>query len=155
MTSIYIRNAKTADAKELSELILENAQQILKPHYNEQQWNVFTQYYSIEIVKEKIEKQSVFCAIQDKKIIGTIALDDDFVVGFYTRFENLKQGIGKILMKHLEDYAKTNGLQKLQLAASPEGLAFYYKKGWQKEKDISIKYFGIEFEETLMFKELI
>jgi N-acetylglutamate synthase-like GNAT family acetyltransferase len=155
MTSIYIRNAKTADAKELSELILENARQILKQHYNEQQWNVFIQYYSIEIVKEKIEKQMVFCAVQDQKIIGTIALDEDFVVGFYTRLENINQGVGKLLLAYLENYAKTNGLKKLQLAASPEGLAFYYKKGWQKEKEIAIKYFGIEFEETLMFKEIL
>jgi N-acetylglutamate synthase-like GNAT family acetyltransferase len=154
MTRIYIRKATINDAKNLSELICENAQQILKPHYNVEQWNIFIKYYSIEVMTKKIESQVIFCAEKDGEIVGTIALDGDFVVGFYTRLKSMNQGIGKKLINHLENYATNNGLKKLQLAASPEGLVFYYKNGWQKVKDFVIEYYGVGFEETLMIKEL-
>jgi N-acetylglutamate synthase-like GNAT family acetyltransferase len=154
MSSIYIRNAELKDAKVLSELICENAQQILKPHYNTDQWNVFIKYYSIEVMTKKIESQIIFCAEKDGEIVGTIALDGDFVVGFYTHLHSMNQGIGKMLITHLEKYAVNNGIKKLQLAASPEGVTFYLKNGWQKVKDFVIEYYGVGFEETLMVKEL-
>ena len=154
MSSIHIRAAQLSDAKQLSDLICENAQQLLKPHYNHQQWDIFIRYYSEQVLEEKITRQTVFCAERDGQMLGTVALDGDFVVGFYTRLQHVNQGIGKQLMIHLETYAQSMGLTMLQLAASPEGLAFYYKHGWEKVKDFTIEHYGVGFEETLMTKHV-
>jgi GNAT superfamily N-acetyltransferase len=153
-TEIKIRPAIDDDAERLSHMICENAQAILSPHYNNEQWTIFIKYYSPEVMCEKINTQYVFCAELNTQIVGTIALDKDFVVGFYTRLHYLNQGIGKKMMKHLEDFALVKGLHTIQLAASPEGLSFYYKNGWEKVKDITIEHFGVGFEETLMVKKL-
>lgn len=64
------------------------------------------------------------------------------------------QGIGKLLITYLENHALNSGLIKLQLASTPEGLAFYYKNGWQKVENFTVNHYGVEFEETLMVKEL-
>jgi N-acetylglutamate synthase-like GNAT family acetyltransferase len=154
MTEIVIRKAQLKDAQKLSDLICENAQQILKPHYSEEQWNSFIKYYSTEVMEKKIENQSLFCADKNNEIVATIALNGDFVVGFYTRLQNLNQGIGKKLLNFLENYAYNNGLKKLQLAASPEGVSFYTKNGWHIIENSIIEYNGVGFEETLMFKHL-
>lgn len=154
MSQIHIRKAEITDAKNLSELICENAQKILKPHYNEQQWKIFSRYYSIENMRDKIKSQIIFCAVYNDEIVGTIALDGDFVVGFYTKLQNMNRGIGKLLITHLENHAANSGLKKIQLASTPEGLAFYYKNGWQKVKNFMVNHYGVEFEETLMVKEL-
>lgn len=151
---VRLRNAQVSDAKRLSELILENADSLVRPYYSEEQWNIFVKYYSEEVLTEKIGRQMVFVAEQDELIVGTVALEVDFVVGVYTRLQNVGQGIGKLLMAHLENYAKESGLRQLQLAASPTGLAFYYKNGWEKVKDFTIEYYGVGFEETLMIKDL-
>jgi GNAT superfamily N-acetyltransferase len=151
---IKIRPAYDRDANKLSEMICENARAILLPHYDEKQRTIFIQYYSPEVMREKISRQFVFCAELDGQIIGTIALDKDFVVGFYTRLQNVNQGIGKTMMKFLEDFALMKGLKKIQLAASPEGLSFYHKNGWKKVRDIIIEHYGVGFRETLMVKEL-
>lgn len=155
MSSIHIRKATLSDAKQLSDLICENAQKLLKPHYSNEQWNIFIRYYSEAVLAEKITSQTVFCAEREGQILGTVALDGDFVVGFYTRLQNVNQGIGRQLMLHLETYAQNKGLTMLQLAASPEGLAFYYKNGWQKVKDFTIEHYGVGFEETLMTKSIL
>ena len=151
---IEIRTASTNDAAELSELILGNAAVLLKPHYSDQQWEVFARYYSVEQMIAKVKTQAVFCAVRENVIVGTVALEDDFVLGFYTRLEDLRQGIGQLLMDHLETFARSKGITALQLAASPVGLVFYYKHHWKKVKDLTAKYYGVEFEETLMKKSL-
>lgn len=152
---IEIRRAIDNDADNLSQLICENAEALLSPYYNEKQWSIFMKYYSPGQMYRKIREQDVFCAERDGQIVCTIALDKYFVVGFYTRLQFLNKGIGKVMMKHLEGFALQKGLTKIQLAASPEGLKFYYKNGWTKIKDIVMEHYGVGFEETLMVKRLV
>ncbi len=154
MEPVIIREASLQDARQLSDLICENAQVLLKPHYSNEQWEIFIKYYSVQVMTEKLLRQAVFCAEADGKIVGTVALEDNWVFGFYTRLQYVNQGIGKRLMTHLEHYARTEGLDTLQLAASPVGLAFYYKHGWQKVRDFTAYHYGVGFEETLMTKSL-
>jgi N-acetylglutamate synthase-like GNAT family acetyltransferase len=151
---ITIRRANASDADELGELIRGNAEKTLAPHYTDAQWKVFVTYYSREMMEKKCREQIVFCAEKEQSIVGTIALDGNFVVGFYTRVANLNQGIGSMMMKELESYAKAQGIEELELAASPVGLSFYYKHGWAKVRDIIMEHYGVGFEETLMRKRL-
>jgi GNAT superfamily N-acetyltransferase len=149
-----IRPAEPADALILSQLICENAEAVLRGHYSDEQWAIFARYYSPQIMLHKIKTQHVFCAMLKGEVVGTIALDNDFVVGFYTKLQHFNKGIGKQLMKHLEEFARSRGLSEIQLAASPEGITFYNKNGWQKIKDVTMKYLDVDFEETLMVKKL-
>jgi GNAT superfamily N-acetyltransferase len=151
---LQIRRARLTDAAALSELIGETAGKLLKPHYSEEQWNIFIRYYSEADVLEKISQQAVFCAEIDGTIVGTVALADGFVLGFYTRVHHVGQGIGSRVMEYLEEYARGIGLSRLQLASSPVGLAFYYKHGWVKVRDIVAVHYGVGYEETLMEKVL-
>lgn len=155
MIDISIRKSNINEAIELSELILDNATYFLKPIYTQEQWNVFIQYYSIEAILNKIESQDVFCAIKENKIIGTIALDCNFVVGFYTHIQYLNQGVGKELLFFLENYAKEKGLKKIRLASSPVANGFYEKMGWIVLDVLVFEYLGVGFEEALMEKTLI
>jgi GNAT superfamily N-acetyltransferase len=149
-----IHPAQRSDAEALSELVAANALALLRPHYSDAQWHAFMRYYSVPVLREKINTQRMFCARQTNTLVGTIALDDDYVVGFYTSVQHLGQGIGTYMMNHIEQVARKQGLTEIQLAASPAALAFYYKNGWQKVRDILPVYAGVEFEETLMMKQI-
>jgi GNAT superfamily N-acetyltransferase len=154
VNQLTIRLAIDKDAESLSQMICENAKTMLLPHYDESQWDIFIKYYSPEVMQKKVKAQYLFCAELNCNIVGTIALDKDFVVGFYTRLGYLNQGIGKSVMQHLEEFALDKGLTEIQLAASPQGLSFYYRHGWKKIKDITIEHYGVGFEETLMVKRI-
>ncbi|MBL7727749.1 MAG: GNAT family N-acetyltransferase [Dinghuibacter sp.] len=151
---LNIREAVAGDARAISELVNENALAILRPHYSDEQWEVFIRYYSEQAVLDKIATQTFFCGTMNDQIVGTIALDGNFVVGFYTRVSHLKQGIGKTMMHHLEQFARNAGITELQLAASPEGVPFYLHNGWEKVNNLVMVYLGVGFEETLMKKQL-
>jgi len=154
MAPVKIRQADTDDLQTISTLICTNAEKTLRPHYTPVQWNVFINYYSVEALQKKLEAQSIFCAESDGKLVGTVALDKDFVVGFYTHPDYLNQGVGSALMQYVEQYALHHHITQLQLAASPVGVAFYNKNGWRKIKDITMEYGGVAFAETLMVKKL-
>ena len=153
-TGLLIREAVVEDAEALSQMICENAYALLKPHYSEEQWDVFLKYYSPVVIAEKIKRQTIYCAIDEKTVVGCAGLNQDFVVGFYTRLDKRNLGIGKLLMNYLESQARMKGLKALQLAASPEGLGFYYKNGWEKVRDFETDHYGVQFQETLMVKNL-
>lgn len=155
MSTITIREAIDDDAEELSFLILENASHLLRQHYSDEQWRIFQAYYATDVMREKIRTQKIFCAVEDAVIVGSIGLSDDFVIGFYTRLTHRGRGVGKLLMDHLIQYAATLGLSELQLAASPEGVGFYLKNGWERVRDVEMNYYGVLFRETLMRKKLV
>ncbi len=151
---LSFRRAVAGDAETLSLLICENAGAMLAPYYTQQQWATFIKYYEPGALAGKIDRQVVFCAEIQGEIVATVALDGDFVLGFYTRLSYMGQGIGTLVIQHLEAYALAHNIKQIQLAASPVGLRFYYKHGWEKVKDMTIFYDGVGFEETLMLKKL-
>lgn len=153
-SALHIRQAKANDASKLSHLIDQNAQLLLKPHYSALQLEIFLRYYSREAIIEKLQKQIIFCAEINNELVGTIALEGDFVVGFYTEVSRVNQGIGSALLSYLENYASHQNLNQIRLSASPVGVQFYERRGWKKIQDMVVDYLGVGFEETLMQKTL-
>jgi N-acetylglutamate synthase-like GNAT family acetyltransferase len=143
---LSIRRAQLSDAEAISELVLR--------YYSPIQWEVFASYYSIEAVQKKIQTQDVFCGEIDGKLAGTVAMENAFVLGFYTHNDFLGRGIGTQMMEYLEIYARSQGIKELQLAASPVGVAYYLKHGWTSLDEEDFFYEGVLFRETRMKKTL-
>jgi GNAT superfamily N-acetyltransferase len=152
---IHLRPATPADAGPLALLIADSAQATLAPHYSEVQMAAFLDYYSPSAMQGKIANQAVFCAEMGAQLVGTVALTADaYVVGFYTHADHLGKGIGKAMMRHIELVAQQMGHPEIRLTASPVGLGFYYKLGWEKLSDYIFQHRGVDFDETLMGKRL-
>jgi GNAT superfamily N-acetyltransferase len=147
---IKIRAAVRSDAPILSALIYMNALKTLAEHYSALQMQTFQNYYSTANMELKVENQQLFCACSGSEIVGTVALDGFLVVGFYTHPDYLGQGIGKQLMDFVVHIARTNGVQRLELTASPAATGFYLKHSWQVVKPCVWMYQGVGFDETLM-----
>ena len=153
-STLIIERAILDDAAEISDLIINNTTFYLKPHYSDAQWSIFKRYYSIETIQQKILKQQMFCAKLEAKIVGTIALDHDYIVGFYTHVDYAKKGIGSKLLSYIEKEALAIGHFEIYLASSPVGVDFYLKFGWQIVEELAIDYLGVPFVETVMKKQL-
>jgi GNAT superfamily N-acetyltransferase len=151
---ISIRNAIISDANEISNMVIDNARVCLRKHYSEEQWSVFLSYYSVEVVVQKIQSQALFCAVFQGVIVGIIALDYDYVVGFYTNINYVNKGIGGKMLQFIENFAKKKGFNTIQLASSPVGFEFYCKHGWQKVEELQVVYYEVGFVETIMIKHL-
>lgn len=153
--SIQIQPARISQAEAISQLVLRNSVQTLQPHYSAEQWSVFLQYYSVEAVIEKIRSQQVFCAYDEDRLAGTIALEGNMVLGFYTDPEMMGRGIGSALLTHLELFAASQNIRELELAASPVAVSFYEQRGWEKVGEEWFIYHGVPFWETRMRKAVV
>ncbi len=153
-TQITIRPATLEDAEALSRLICDNAQHTLSRHYSPLQMETFLKYYAPDQVLDKIGHQLVFCAVQDGNLVGTVALEDDLIVGFYTHKDHLGKGVGTLLLRHTEQIALQNGFHEVQLSASPAAQGYYLKQGFDEVSPCVFTYHGVDFDETFMRKRL-
>ncbi|MBY0537251.1 MAG: GNAT family N-acetyltransferase [Chitinophagaceae bacterium] len=154
MLDISIRRATEFDTEELSIMISDNAKALLSSYYSDVQMAVFLRHYAPEAIKSRLSKTVLFVAETKGEILGSIGLDDDLVVGFYTKANHTGKGIGTKLLKHLENYATENGFVRIELSASPIGEGFYLKQGWRKVEDTIVYYYDTAFNEALMEKIL-
>jgi GNAT superfamily N-acetyltransferase len=77
------------------------------------------------------KKRDLFLLENDGKLVGTIGLDKSRISDFFIAPDQQTKGIGSILLRHVEELAKDNGVRSLQLSASITAVRFYRKRGYE------------------------
>ncbi len=148
-----IKLATEKDAKRISYLIHKSTD--ANPNqYTKKQIAAWKKYTTPSKIKRQINDRLIFCAFKNNKLIGTVALQGNFVVGFYVGYSIRKSGIGTKLLNHLEEYAKQNKIKKLYLTSTPSAFEFYKKRGFTAKRKVIIEIFGVDYEEVEMEKVL-
>lgn len=149
-----IRKATINDARRISYLIKKNADHVKENNYTPEQLTAWKKENTLKAIKSNLEQREIFCAFQNDKLVGTIGLEGNYVVGLYICYSLRGLGLGHRLLKHLEDHARQNNIQELHLTATPDGYGFYLKYGYKPEGKVDLYYSGIRFVETKMKKTL-
>jgi GNAT superfamily N-acetyltransferase len=105
-------------------------------------------------IKKQLNDRVIFCAIQDNQLIGTIALKENFILGFYVNYAIRKIGIGTKLLDYLEEYAFRNNIKKLKLTSTPSAFEFYKKRGYKIKDKVILSIYGVDYPEVEMEKIL-
>lgn len=148
---MIIREADLKDVNEISDLI-QKVTNNNPNNYSPEQIVAWMKYNTQSEIKKQLNDRMVFCAIQDNTLIGTIALKDDFVLGFNVNYSIRKIGIGTKLLGFLEEYALSKNIKKLKLTSTPSAFEFYKKRGYETKGKITLSIFGIDFPEMEMEK---
>lgn len=151
---LQIRKATIHDASKISYLIRKNASKVKENNYTPDQMFTWKNDNTIKRIKKKLEQRIIFCAFKNGKLVGTIGLENNYLVGLYISYSKRGQGIGYQLLIFLEDYAKQKNIKELHLTATPNGYGFYLKYGYQSQGKIELYYDGVKFIETKMKKIL-
>jgi ribosomal protein S18 acetylase RimI-like enzyme len=134
-----IRKSIKKDLKEISEIFrIESAK---KPYF--QKW---TKKTAFEKINEFFNKDDLFIAIKDNKIVGFVIsyIEDDnkkkaYADELWLRQDYQGKGIGSSLMKFIENMYKNKGVEIIQLIAKKQAGAFkFYKKLKYKESDENV-----------------
>ena len=123
-----IRKAKKKDFKEIAKILKEESS---KKPYNEK----YTLKKSLEEIK-KLAKEELYVSVIDNKIIGFIASNiqkDDkekaYIRELWLMHNYQKKGIGKKMVKFIEEKYKKKKVKKLRLVSKTTAGAFkFYKK---------------------------
>ena len=151
---MLIRKAQTKDAKRISYLIQKNTDRVQENNYSPEQMEAWKKANTTGAILEGLKSRLIFCAFQKEQLVGTIGLQGSLIVGLYVAYSKRGKGIGKVLLQHLEEYAKANKLRTLELSATPAGFPFYSKNGYVREESVVVNINGVDFKETQMSKKI-
>ena len=104
--------------------------------------NEFSPKFLIELSKER----EFFVAIENSKIIGTIAIIDDYISTVFVNPDYHCKGIGTKLMETIENIAKERKIEKLRLQSSINAVDFYEKLGYSKREKSQSEEYGVTYE---------
>lgn len=152
---MQIRIASKKDSRRISYLIQRNTERVGENLYSQQQIEIWKKVNTPKAIRDSFEERIIFCAFQNDQLVGTIALLANEVAGLYVSHAKRKLGIGKKLLRHLEDYARKKDIKKLTLTSTISARRFYERNGYKTVKPIVVKINGVAFHETLMTKTLV
>jgi GNAT superfamily N-acetyltransferase len=137
---IIIRRFESGDADDVSQLIIDNLMLVNILDYGEAAVRQIARFYSPPWLLEYAQSGETFVAVDRSSIVGTATLEQNRVRNVFVRIDHHRQGIGKILMQHIEGIASKQNKAQLVLLADISAVDFYRKLGYVQgeEKEIEI-----------------
>jgi len=93
-------------------------------------------------------------AISANRIVGIGALDGREVKRVHVHPAAQRRGVGKLIMRELEVLARRQGLDHLQLSASPSSVSFYSSIGFRSTESATVVIGDATFQSVVMTKDL-
>lgn len=140
-------------AKGVSDVILSNLYSINIKDHGKDVIDSIAQYFTEEAIKNNFPNRiKCFVAVDGETVIGTASIDNikDFyglkvdnpenkymILTVFINIDYQKQGIGKLLLQRIEEYAKEIGARELLIQSSVYALDFYRKLGFDYYKGIN------------------
>lgn len=143
---IQIMGYEEKYAKEMSEIILSNLYTINIKDYGKEAIDKIARHFTEDEIKKNFPNRvKCFVALKEGKVVGTASIDrikdmygvkiehrenKYIILTVFTSLENQHQGIGKMLIQKIEEYASEKQATELLIPASIYGCEFYKKLGY-------------------------
>lgn len=137
---IEIKEYDDKYAEEISRIITQNLLEINSKDYGMDVVKEFAKEFTPEEIQKNFPKRTkVFVALENNKIVGTASIDKSWynndgeywILSVFVDIYHHKQGIGKMLINKIEQFAKNISAKKLVIPASITGCEFYHKLGYE------------------------
>ena len=152
--NMEVRNFEPEDAEKLSQLIIQNLQQVLIQDYPNEAIEALTPFFTPEKLIKSSKQQFTLVGTLGNELVGIAFLDYDRVRGVFVDVAKHRRGIGKKLMGAIEVYAQEQHLKKIYLMAAISAFGFYKKLGYRVVKRFDRDLGGISIPEIQMEKVL-
>jgi GNAT superfamily N-acetyltransferase len=150
-----VRNFEPEDAEKLSQLIVQNLQQVLIKDYPNEALEALIPFFAPEKLIEDSKHQFMLVGMVGNDLVGIASLDDDRVRNVFVDVARHRRGIGKKLMTAIVAYAQEQHLKKIYLMAAISACGFYEKLGYKIVKRFDRDLNGIPLPEVQMEKALV
>ena len=136
---IEIKEYNETYVEQISTIIIRNLLKINVKDYGVEKVQEMAKDFTVEKLKDTLKnRKKVFVAIKDNEVVGTAGIDvswynpdEYYILTVFVKPENHGEGIGRLLIKAIEDYAIHSNFKKLIIPASITAHEFYYKLGYR------------------------
>lgn len=133
---IIIRKFESIDSSRLCEIIKRNLIEINSKDYPKEIIDGMCSRFVPERIIENAKKRDIYVAELNGEVIGTASLENNIIYGVFVDVNYHGCGIGKKLMSIIEDNAKKNSVNLVQVPSSITSQNFYYKLGYNYVKEV-------------------
>jgi GNAT superfamily N-acetyltransferase len=119
--TVGVRLFKEKDARKVSHLISRCLNEILSREFTHEQLKFFHRRFTPSGLRKIATQSAVFVAVSGDRILGTASLEGDRVRAVFVNPSFHRQGIGRLLMKHVEDEARRRNLTACTLHSKSPG----------------------------------
>ena len=136
---IEIKEYNESYVEQISTIITRNLLEVNVRNYGIEKVQEMAKDFTVENLKDTLKnRKKVFVAIKDNEVVGTAGIDvswynpdEYYILSVFVKPENHGEGIGHLLIKHIENYAIHCNFKKLIVPASITAHEFYYKLGYR------------------------
>ena len=136
---IEIKEYDETYVEQISTIVIRNLLEINVKDYGMEKVQEMAKDFTVEKLKDALKsRKKVFVAIKDNEVVGTAGIDvswynpdEYYILTVFVKPENHGEGIGRLLIKAIEDYAIHSNFKKLIIPASITAHEFYYKLGYR------------------------
>ena len=136
---IEIKEYNETYVEQISTIVIRNLLEINVKDYGIEKVQEMAKDFTVEKLKNTLKnRKKVFVAIKDNEVVGTAGIDvswynpdEYYVLTVFVKPENHGEGIGRLLIKTIENYAIHSNFKKLIIPASITAHEFYYKLGYR------------------------
>ncbi len=136
---IFIRQFESGDAEEVSRLIIDDLLLVNVVDYGEAAVKQMALLYSTEWVLRYAQSGETYVAALRSEIVGTVTQDQERARSLFVRIDQQRQGIGKFLMRHIEEAAKRQNNARVVLLANVGAVDFYRNLGYVQGENREIQ----------------
>ena len=127
-----IREFQTNDARPVSDVIRAAMRASNSADYPPEILAPLIEYFSSRKVLRLADERTCLIAEVEKKIVGTVALEDSELKTFFVHPDFQRQRIGTLLLESIERFARIRKIKKITFASSLTAAPFYEKMGYRK-----------------------
>ena len=137
---VEIINYDNKYAEDISRIIIQNLLEINSKDYSLEFVKKTSEEFTLDEIKKNFPKRTkVFISLENDEVVGTASLDKSWynndgeywILSVFVDISHHNQGIGKMLINKVEQFAKTISEKKLVIPASITGCEFYHKLGYE------------------------
>jgi putative acetyltransferase len=153
---MHIRLAQVSDAPILMRLFYDTVHRVNCQDYSQEQLNAWAPTLTdSNRWQPQFLSQWTFVVEADSQVIGFCELERDGHIGcFYCHYQHQRQGVGSLLMRHLEAIALQQGMTRLHTEASITAKPFFEHWGFQVVQAQEVKRYGVLLRNFVMDKRL-
>ena len=140
-----IRPATVKDIPALSDLIVRSIRVLNANEHTPDALERVCALFSEERLNRDLLRRDMFILEDEGPLIGTISLGGGMLHSLFVEPAQASKGHGRLLVNHIEKYARSKHLEKLSLRASLTAVPFYQKLGYIKLSEVKVD-FGSTWE---------
>jgi len=136
MNHFRLRPFTTADIEPVWELVQRTIAVSYRPDYSPEVIRFFQDYHPREKLLDDAANGHIIVAERDRKIIGTGTIREAHIRRVFIEPDCQEQGIGKIIVEHLEQNARERQVPEVDLSGALGSKTFWEARGYAVRQEV-------------------